>query len=309
MLPLKITLLKKIESLYKVLFKQSAEKAGDNIKDKLFSQKTFQLKEEGMRKILSLGIILLFCITFTLLVCPAKAAEMDKGIVMISADDGYSSLYAYVYPIMKKYNLPFTAYIVTSYVGTAGYVSWPQIWEMYWNETEIGNHSDKHLDYTGRTYTTIYNDINNAKTKFISQGLVNVTSFAYPFGVKTSNVVKALKAIGLTSGRGAWDENDAFNFPVTFDQWWIESLSFRNFTKASTFLQMKPYIDETVSGKSVLSIVLHGASPGASGDYELPSEELEKTVAYLADLREKGLLEVETVTRAVTKLLHYKNLP
>ena len=255
---------------------------------------------------------ILLCLVFLaslFLAIQVQSAQMDKSVVMISSDDGDWTLYAHVYPILRKYGLPFTAYVITSRVGTAGYTTWPQIWEMHWNGEEIGNHSDKHLDYTGKNYTTIYNDINNAKIKFVNQGLINVTSFAYPFGVKNSNAVKALKALGLTSGRGAWDENDQFNYPATFDQWWIESLSFRNFTKTGSFTQLKPYIDEAVATNAGLSIVLHLVYPGAVGAYELDSAELEKTAAYLSQLEAAGLIEVVTVTRGVTKLLHYKILP
>lgn len=233
----------------------------------------------------------------------------DRAVIMISVDDGYVSLYDEVYRILLlERGLSFTSYIVTSYVGTAGYVTWQQIWEMYWNGVEIGNHSDRHLDYTGRSYTSIYNDINNAKSKFVKQGLVDTTAFAYPFGYSNSNVVKAVKAVGLTSGRGSYDYEDQFNYPSTFNQWWIESLSYRNNTKTGSFNQIKPYIDEAIAGRFALSIVLHKVYPGATGDYELPSVELQKTGDYLLQRQNEGLIEVKKVTNGVTKLLHYKDL-
>jgi peptidoglycan/xylan/chitin deacetylase (PgdA/CDA1 family) len=262
-----------------------------------------------MKKILSMGVIMMLLLMFTVFTDFTGAAELNKAMVMISADDGYPSVYTNVYPILiQKYGLPFTAYIPANYIGDGDHVNLPQVREMNWNGVEIGNHAN-HSDFTGMSYSKTLAEIKNAQAKLKKYGLTNVTSFAYPFGVKTNNVVRALKAIGLTSGRGAWDENDQFNYPNTFDQWWIETLSFRSFTKTSNFVQLKPYIDDAVANKAALSIALHDVFPGAAGDYQLDSAELEKTAAYLNELRAAGLVNVVTVTMGANKLLYYKNLP
>ncbi len=255
-----------------------------------------------MKKFLAL-LALAVCSIFFL--GHVNAAGLDKAIVAVSVDDGDSTLYSNIYPIMAANGLPFTAYIVPNYVGTAGHVNWDQTFEMNWNGVEIGNHAD-HSDFTSMTAAKILNKINAAKNAFLVKGFIRVTSFAYPFGVTSTKVTKSLAKAGYTHARGAWDENDKFNIPSTFNPWWIESVSFRNPRK---FEDVKIFIDEAIAEKKMLGLVLHVVSPGASGTYELPSEELEKTAAYLKQLQDSGLLDVATVTQAVSKLMYYKNLP
>ncbi|HRY82118.1 MAG TPA: polysaccharide deacetylase family protein [Candidatus Moranbacteria bacterium] len=239
----------------------------------------------------------------------AQAAGLKRAIVMLSVDDGLPSVYKVVYPLaVKKYGIPFTAFIPPSYINDGKHITLAQTKEMYFNGVEIGNHAD-HQDFTGKTVVQISKYISDAQAKLKQYGFV-VTSFAYPFGIATDAAVQALKSIKeLICGRGAWDENDQFNYVANFDPWWIESLSFRAFTKTSNFVQMKQYIDEAVLNKVALSIVLHDIVSGTPGAYQLNSIEFEKTLAYLFNLRAAGKIDIETISMGVRQLQYYKKLP
>src|SRR5207249_168357 len=55
---------------------------------------------------------------------PAKSA-------IITIDDGWVSAYENAWPILKKFNYPFTLFIYVNYVGTGGKsMSWDQLAEM-----------------------------------------------------------------------------------------------------------------------------------------------------------------------------------
>jgi peptidoglycan/xylan/chitin deacetylase (PgdA/CDA1 family) len=253
------------------------------------------------------NVILILLVVSLCVYGTALARNLDKAVVAISVDDGDRTLYNNIYPIMFFYEVPFTAYVVTDYVGTAGHVTWAQLYAMNWNgQCEIGNHTKSHMDFTGQSYATILSQIRSAQNVLINHGFLSVTSFAYPFGVSNSNVITALKTVGLTTGRGAWDENNKFNIPSSFNQFWVESVSYRTPRK---HIDMKPIIDQAISVKYALSIVLHVVYPGAKGEYELDSRELEKTVAYLSLLQQQGKVDLVTVSQMAGKLQYYKNLP
>jgi len=266
-----------------------------------------------MKKILGIWIAaMLFCCV--LYSGSAIAGQLDRAVVMISVDDGLASVYSQVYPILiKKYGLPFMACIPTGYIDMdSDHVTSDQVVEMGLNGVGMCNHGDMHLDPIGNKYSLIAKDLKTSQTKWKKLGFPSVSVFAYPFGTKNDDVVKAAKAAKLTIGRGSYDDMDQFNYPNTFDQWWIESLSYRtgtkiNPSKTSNADQMKKYIDGAVENKAALSIVLHGVYPGADGEYELDSGELDETAAYLSALRAAGIIDVELIDMGVKNLQLHSN--
>ena len=53
--------------------------------------------------------------------------KIPPRTVVITFDDGYKDNYIYAFPILKKYNLPATIFIITDEVGRAHRLSWDEI--------------------------------------------------------------------------------------------------------------------------------------------------------------------------------------
>lgn len=65
--------------------------------------------------------------------------------VVITIDDGWSSVYSDAFPILKEFGYPFTVYLYTNYVNVKGRsMSWEMIREMQKHGATIGNHSKSH---------------------------------------------------------------------------------------------------------------------------------------------------------------------
>lgn len=116
--------------------------------------------------------------------------------VVITLDDGYQDLYTTAYPILQFYNFKAVAYIVTSFVGRAKYVTAAQVIEMDHNGMEIASHTVDHADLAR---TSVY----WATTQLVAsrawlQHLLghSVVDFAYPSGKFNAMVVRALQATG-----------------------------------------------------------------------------------------------------------------
>jgi len=56
--------------------------------------------------------------------------KIPSKAIAITLDDGYKDNYIYAFPILKKYNLPATVFIITDEVGRADRLSWDEIKEM-----------------------------------------------------------------------------------------------------------------------------------------------------------------------------------
>jgi peptidoglycan/xylan/chitin deacetylase (PgdA/CDA1 family) len=56
--------------------------------------------------------------------------KVPARAIVLTLDDGYKDNYTYAFPVLKKYNLPATIFIVVNEVGKPGWLSWDQIKEM-----------------------------------------------------------------------------------------------------------------------------------------------------------------------------------
>ena len=74
-----------------------------------------------------------------------KKEKMPPKTVVITADDGYMSFYENAYPVLKKYNIPATIFIIAGYIGRPGYLGWKELREMSdSNLITIGSHTRSH---------------------------------------------------------------------------------------------------------------------------------------------------------------------
>ncbi len=56
--------------------------------------------------------------------------KIPQKTISITFDDGYKDNYTYAFPILKKYNLPATLFIITDEVGRPDRVNWDEVKEM-----------------------------------------------------------------------------------------------------------------------------------------------------------------------------------
>ena len=48
--------------------------------------------------------------------------KTEKKKAVITFDDGWMDAYMNAYPFLKRYNIPFTVYITTNFIGKEGYI-------------------------------------------------------------------------------------------------------------------------------------------------------------------------------------------
>ena len=56
--------------------------------------------------------------------------DLPDRPVLITFDDGYVDNYEDAYPILKKYHMRGTIFLIINLVGTPGYLTWDQVHEM-----------------------------------------------------------------------------------------------------------------------------------------------------------------------------------
>lgn len=170
----------------------------------------------------------------------------QKSIVCLTFDDGYANFHSLVLPILKRYQAPATAFVVTGTIGSAepmpfdhwatrnsGRVS-PDGWRpLNWQELEdcaasglvtLGAHSHRHLRGSQCTAQQLVDEAGESRRLLLNRlGEVHSSQYAYPYGnTKLGDVsadyVKAVRAAGfrlaVTTNLGlAEADNDPYSLP------------------------------------------------------------------------------------------------
>lgn len=123
----------------------------------------------------------------------------DKSVVL-TFDDGYEDFYTDVFPIIKKYNVKVTIYVVYNFIGKPNYMSKTQIQEVINSGlVELGSHSMNHLNLPAMLSQSFKYEIETSKKKLENLFNVTVYTFAYPNGFYNSQLINEVKNSGYTA--------------------------------------------------------------------------------------------------------------
>lgn len=176
----------------------------------------------------------------------AKKRIPPKALA-ITFDDGYKDNYIYAFPILKKYSLPATVFVIVEEVGRADRLSWDEIKEM--QDTGIitfGSHA-----VGPEPLVNIKSAQDLKKQIFDSKGILEeklgrkIYAFSYPEGRFNDRIKQLVKACGYklavaTNPGKKFANDDIFalkRLRISQDQcrnlfvFWIETSGFYNFIR------------------------------------------------------------------------------
>lgn len=125
--------------------------------------------------------------------------KLPENPMVISFDDNYVDQYTNAYPILKKYNFPAIFYIQTKMTNHKTFLSWEMMREMLKNNMEIGSHTVGHRKLTKISAKDLEYEL-LASQEILEQNLyTSIYDFAYPYGLYSKDVAKAVEAAGYRS--------------------------------------------------------------------------------------------------------------
>ncbi len=121
--------------------------------------------------------------------------------VLLTFDDGYEDAYTNAFPILKKYGLIGTFFVVTDWIdqGRAGYLTWTQVKEMSQAGMSIEAHSRTHAVLVLGTNSVgwLTDEINGSITDIQTHLGTRPRLFAYPFGRYDDVTLQVMKASSI----------------------------------------------------------------------------------------------------------------
>lgn len=118
---------------------------------------------------------------------------------VLTFDDGYEDFYSVVFPLLKKYQMKATMYIVYDFIGRKGFMNEEEIKEiMASGLVELGAHTLDHLYLKFLPENTQRKQIIESKKKLEELFGIQVKTFAYPYGAFSEETVNLVKEAGYT---------------------------------------------------------------------------------------------------------------
>ncbi len=125
--------------------------------------------------------------------------KSDKKIVL-TFDDGYEDFYYYAFPLLKKYQMKGTIYIIYNFIGRNGYLNESQIKEIIASGlVELGAHTLNHAYLKDMKENLAWKEIYDSKILLEKKFGVEVSGFAYPFGAFSKETVNLVRKAGYTN--------------------------------------------------------------------------------------------------------------
>lgn len=124
--------------------------------------------------------------------------KIYKKSCLITFDDGCEGVYRNAYPIIHKYNIPITIFIITDNINASGVVTWEEAKEMQDSGlVTIASHSTNHLEYTNLSKDQAVTNVEESyKAIEKNLGIQDRKIFTYPYGLYTEEQVNTLKDRG-----------------------------------------------------------------------------------------------------------------
>ncbi len=129
----------------------------------------------------------------------ATGAALPPKPVILTFDDGYIDAYLHAYPLLQKYGMTGTFFIVSDFInnGNLAYLSWPMVQEMARHGMSIEPHSRTHPDLRNRSFDFLVWQILGPIEAITAYTGQRPHFFCYPSGMYDDAVIRVLRSVDI----------------------------------------------------------------------------------------------------------------
>nr|WGD77289.1 polysaccharide deacetylase family protein [Bacillus subtilis]WGD93954.1 polysaccharide deacetylase family protein [Bacillus subtilis] len=124
----------------------------------------------------------------------------SEKCVLITFDDGYTDNYQDAYPVLKKYGMKATIFMIGKSIGHKHHLTEDQMKEMAQHGISIESHTIDHLELNGLTPQQRQSEMADSKKLFDNMFHQQTTIISYPVGRYNEETLKAAEKTGYQMG-------------------------------------------------------------------------------------------------------------
>jgi peptidoglycan/xylan/chitin deacetylase (PgdA/CDA1 family) len=206
----------------------------------------------------------------------------NEPLVTVTFDDGFETTYSKIMPLLQKYGIHTTQYVLSGTAKDANYVSWDQIKQMQLAGHEIACHSVNHPDLTTLDDEDLNWQLKTCKNE-LSKRFGPVYNFAAPYGAQDqrtqTTINKYFSTQRNTNGDPKNGVSDAdVNLPENYDSTNIIGVTVRHDTTIKELQELVAYAKAT-NGWVVLT---YHQADDVTSKFSLDEKDFNKQFAYLS---------------------------
>jgi peptidoglycan/xylan/chitin deacetylase (PgdA/CDA1 family) len=204
-------------------------------------------------------------------------------LISVTFDDGWESIYKTAMPLLSKYGIHTTQYIISDTGQQSNYVSDTQIVNMELAGHEVDSHTVDHADLTTLGDAQLQTELAKSQKDLRSRfGFGVADDFASPYGSTNDHVLTEVKKHYRSHRNTDGDYSNGVseydvNVQQGFDPYNIIGVTIRRDTKVS---DLKKLVDYTKAHNGWLVITYHQIDEGSS-NFGMDAASLDKQLAYL----------------------------
>ncbi len=213
----------------------------------------------------------------------SQVSTFQNGIVTLSFDDGWKSIYQNAIPILNNAGIKSSQYIITERFDFPAYMNESEVLAVYNAGHEIGSHTETHRDLTIISQVEAKEEIEGSRDTLISLGITPVSTFAYPFGSYNGAIKGMVSNAGYLAARSS---DGGLNEKLDADLYALKRIPVDSHT---TLAEVTAQIDKAIAEKKWLILNFHRIDTSGL-QYSATPQMLQSIVNYI---KQKN---VETVT-------------
>lgn len=118
--------------------------------------------------------------------------------ILLTFDDGHWDFDTVILPILRKYNVKATSYVIPGFIGGSDFMTPEELKDVInSNLVDVGAHTVHHISLKGKPLAQVQYEINESKLMLEKQYHIRVVSFAYPYGTFDLQTINTVKAAGF----------------------------------------------------------------------------------------------------------------
>lgn len=120
--------------------------------------------------------------------------------VILTFDDSHRDFYYNVYPLLKKYNVKASMYVITDFLEDSDFLTHAQLKEIVEsNLVDIGAHTAHHVSLKGLPASVVEEEVYRSKSMIEDEFHIKIVSFAYPNGDFDQQSADIVRDAGFTT--------------------------------------------------------------------------------------------------------------